>query len=56
MMEPRPRRLSILGVLPNMLTVGALCAMRMRPTSVLPVKLMWRTTSLAQSTLPTAML
>jgi len=26
MMEPRPRRLSILGVLPNMLTVGALCA------------------------------
>lgn len=25
-MQPRPRRLSILGLLPNMLTVGALCA------------------------------
>jgi hypothetical protein len=37
-------------------TVGALCAIRMRPTSVLPVKLMWRTTSLSHSTLPMAML
>src|SRR6218665_1391312 len=37
------------------LTVGALCAIRMRPTSVEPVKLMWRTTSLAHSTLPMAM-
>ncbi len=36
------------------LTVGALCAIRMRPTSVEPVKLRWRTTSLAQITLPTA--
>src|SRR5574343_519271 len=38
----------------SFLTVGALWAIRMRPTSVLPVKLMWRTTSLAHSTLPTA--
>ena len=50
---------TINGALPpsssdSFLTVGALCAIRMRPTSVLPVKLMWRTTSLAQSTLPTA--
>ena len=35
-------------------TVGADCAMRMRPTSVLPVKLMWRTVSLAHNTLPMA--
>ncbi len=40
----------------SFLTVGALCAIRMRPTSVEPVKLMWRTVSLAQNTLPTAML
>ncbi|MDR0809429.1 MAG: phosphatidylcholine/phosphatidylserine synthase [Gemmobacter sp.] len=25
-MEPRPRRLSLIGLLPNMMTVGALCA------------------------------
>ena len=40
----------------SFLTVGAHCAIRMRPTSVEPVKLRWRTTSLAHSTLPTAML
>ena len=39
----------------SFLTVGALWAIRMRPTSVEPVKLMWRTTSLAHSTLPMAM-
>jgi hypothetical protein len=35
---------------------GPICAIRMRPTSVEPVKLMWRTASLAQNTLPMAML
>ena len=37
-------------------TLGADWAIKMRPTSVLPVKLMWRTMSLAQNTLPAAML
>ncbi len=32
--------------------VGAHCAIRMRPTSVEPVKERWRTTSLAQSRRP----
>jgi hypothetical protein len=39
----------------QLLDRGGDCAIRMRPTSVLPVKLMWRTTSLAHSTLPMAM-
>src|SRR5665647_2931734 len=36
------------------LTVGADCAIRIRPTSLDPVKLRWRTTSLAHKTLPMA--
>ena len=35
-------------------TVGAHCFIRMRPTSVLPVKDRWRTTSLSQITWPIA--
>jgi hypothetical protein len=38
----------------SFLMVGAHCAIRMRPTSVDPVKLRWRTTSDSQSTLPMA--
>jgi len=38
----------------SFLTVGAHCAARMRPTSVLPVNDRWRTRSLAHSTLPTS--
>ena len=38
----------------NFFTVGAHCAIRMRPTSVLPVKDRWRTVSLSHSTLPMA--
>ncbi|OQC09428.1 MAG: hypothetical protein BWX79_01431 [Alphaproteobacteria bacterium ADurb.Bin100] len=38
----------------SFLTVGALWAIRMRPTSVEPVKERWRTTLLSHSTLPIA--
>ena len=39
----------------SFLMVGAHCAIKMRPTSVLPVNDRWRTTSLSHSTLPTAL-
>ena len=40
----------------SFLMVGAHCAIRIRPTSVEPVKLRWRTTSLRHSTWPMAAL